>query len=71
MEEVLLYCQHLENLSLVGVVRITESVLVDIGNVLPELKLLNLEQCPNIDDTHLVKIQYKLHASNKAANIIP
>jgi hypothetical protein len=54
VEEVLLYCQRLEELSLVGVVRITESILVDVGIVLPELKLLNLEQCPNIDDTNLV-----------------
>ena len=54
MEEVLLYCQRLEELSLVGVVRITESILVDVGIVLPELKVLNLEQCPNIDDANLV-----------------
>ena len=56
MEEVLLYCQRLEELSLVGVVRITESILVDVGIVLPELKVLNLEQCPNIDDANLVTI---------------
>ena len=56
VEEVILYCHRLEVLSLVGVVRISESILVDIGVALPDLKLLNLEQCPNIDDTNLVKI---------------
>ena len=54
VEEVILYCNRLELLSLVGVVRITESILIDIGIALPDLKLLNLEQCPNIDDANLV-----------------
>ena len=55
VEEVILYCHRLELLSLVGVVRITESILIDVGVALPDLKFLNLEQCPNIDDSNLVK----------------
>jgi hypothetical protein len=54
VEEVILYCQRIAVLSLVGVVRITESILVNVGDYLPELKYLNMEQCPNIDDTNLV-----------------
>ena len=56
MEEVLLYCSRLQILSLVGVVRITENILDDIGAALPELKLLDLEQCPNIDDDNLKQV---------------
>jgi hypothetical protein len=57
VEDVILYCHRLEIFSLVGVVRVTEAILSDIGGQLPELKLLNLEQCPNIDDAHLVIVR--------------
>lgn len=64
VEDVIMYCDRLEILSLVGVVRITDGILDNIGNRLPDLRLLDLEQCPNIDDKHVVEIVAETNRSN-------
>lgn len=46
-------CCQLKEVELVGLVKITSRAFDGVENLLPDLRILNLIQCPDIDDNHL------------------
>lgn len=64
MEHVVLYCNDLEYLSLVGVVLLTDKFLHNICRLLPNLHRLDLQQCPNLTDSYLEKIVQEASETN-------
>ena len=59
VEFLIRYCNQITHLYLVGVVLLTDEILRDIHDFLPHLLNLDLQQCPNITDTHLALVVKK------------
>ena len=59
VEFLIRYCNQIKHLYLVGVVLLTDIILLDIHDFLPHLLSLDLQQCPNITDTHLALVVKK------------